>query len=84
MSKKDRKGEHRLERSDKDSRGWDADEWILEFTCSGFITSFLKWHFIRIHNISLPANKINWLPDATFLVVIHNPREEYMLIHDID
>ena len=27
---------------------------------------------------------INWLPDATFLVVIHNPREEYMLIHDID
>ena len=43
-----------------------------------------KWHFIRIHNISIHANKINWLPDATFLVVIHNPREEYMLIHDID
>ena len=31
-----------------------------------------KWHFIRIHNISIHANKINWLPDATFLVVIHN------------
>ena len=37
-----------------------------------------------IHNISLHANKINWLSDATFLVVIHNPREEYMLIQDID